>query len=357
MLRVSVAAIATVLALGCGVIAAPSAAAHSRAPYDLTFTSDGDTLPATFLPATGHGHSAALIISGSGPTDRNGNDSQYPHMDTNLNIANALATAGVSSLRYDKLTSGTTGLGAPGHHPGGAGIDFDLFTQEALDAYRTMASQPGVDPHRLVIVGHSEGALFALLLANRLKGTSLAPRALILAAPLSRRYLDLYAEQLTTAYQKAASSGAITPAAAAHFIAQMQTAFASIRAGHGVTPLDDAGLKAVLSPLNVAFLYQADKYDPATLAHSLGDDFPVLVMRGTKDVQITAADVDHLTTALHKDDDARYVSVPNADHLFKIVRGIPNPAVDYATPRPFSPTATRTIVAFACHLDHHSSEC
>lgn len=356
-IRGAAAVAATAMVFGSALAAAPSASAaqirRPAAPFDLTFTSSGDTLPATFLPAQGHGEgrhggAAALIISGSGQTDRNGDDPQYPHMDTNLNFAKALAAAGVSSLRYDKLLSGAAGIGGPGHHPGGAGIDFNLYAQEALDAYRTMASQPGVDPHRLVIVGHSEGALFALWLANRLQGTPLAPRAVILAAPLSERYLDLLAVQLTARYQQAATSGAISQAAAAHYIAQLQAAFASIRAGHGVpADLDDPALKALLSPVNVAFLYQADKYDPAVLARQLGDDFPVLVLRGTKDVQVTEAEVDRLVEGLHGDRYARYERVRDADHLFKIVTGVPDPAVDYANAnRPFAPEARLAVEMF-----------
>lgn len=351
-MRSSRALAAATAAISLAALTAPaaSAAADRRppAPYDLTFTSSGDTLPASYLPAGSHSGAAALIISGSGPTDRNGDDPQYPHLDTNLNFAKALASAGVSSLRYDKLGSGTAGLGGPGHHAGGAGIDFDLYAQEALDAYRTMASQPGVDPHRLVIVGHSEGALFALWLADRLKDTPLAPRAVILAAPLSERYLDLLATQLTEAYQKAAASGAITAAAAAHHIQQMRDAFASIRAGHGVPAgLDDPSLEALLSPVNVAFLRQADAYDPAQLARSLGDDFPVLVLRGTKDVQVTQAEVDRVAGALRGDEDAWDVSIPDADHLFKIVKGVPDPAVDYANPnREFAPEVGMVVRAF-----------
>ena len=334
-----------------GVAAAVAALTFSvpATSYDLTFTSSGDTLPATFLPADEHaGGAAALIISGSGPTDRDGDDPQYPHLDTNLNFAKALASAGVSSLRYDKLGSGTAGLGGPGHHPGGEGVDFDLFAQEALDAYRTMASQPGVDPHRLVIVGHSEGALFALLLADELKGTPLAPRAVILAAPLSERYFDVLTTQYTEGYQKAVAAGSITEAVAARLIQQMRDAFASIRAGNGVPAgLADPGLKALLSPVNTTFLRQADTYDPAVLARSLGDRFPVLVLRGTKDVQVTEAEVDHLTEALRDDRDAWNVSVPDADHLFKIVTGVPNPPVDYANPdRPFSPEVGMVVRAF-----------
>ncbi|NUR57157.1 MAG: alpha/beta hydrolase [Catenulispora sp.] len=234
------------------------------------------------------------------------------------------------------------------------GIDFNLYAQEALDAYRTMASQPGVDPHRLVIVGHSEGGLFALWLANRLKGTPLAPRAVILAAPMGERYLDLLAAQLTARYQQAAASGTLSQAAAAHYIVQLQAAFASIRAGQGVpSDLDDPALKAILSPTNVAFLYQADQYDPAVLAWQLGDDFPVLVLRGTKDVQVTETEVDRLLGGLHGDRDARYEPIPDADHLLKIVTGVPDPAVDYANAnRPFALEARVAVEMFVRRLAH-----
>jgi pimeloyl-ACP methyl ester carboxylesterase len=197
-------------------------------------------------------------------------------------------------------------------------------------------------------VGHSEGGLFALWLANQLKGTPLAPRAVILAAPLSERYFDLLATQLTEAYQKAVAAGTITAAAAARYIQQMNDAFASIRAGHGVpTGLADPSLAALLNPVNVAFLEQADRYDPADLARALGGEFPVLVLRGTKDVQVTDAEVDRLGHALRRDDDAWDVSVPNADHLFKIVKGVPDPAVDYANPnREFAPEADAVVEAF-----------
>jgi hypothetical protein len=119
----------------------------------------------------------------SGPTDRDGDDRQFPHLGTNRNFARALSGDGVASLRYDKLGSGAAGIGA---HPDPSDVGFDLYTQEALDAYRTLARQPGIDPHRLIVVGHREGGLFALWLADRLKGTPEAPRMLVLAAPLGR---------------------------------------------------------------------------------------------------------------------------------------------------------------------------
>ena len=100
---------------GCGGSAKPVVPAGSA---DVTFRSGTDTLYGTFQrPASREGAlPAALIVSGSGPTDRNGNNPQLPHMDTNRNFATALANDGFASFRYDKVGSGRTGLGT---HTGG----------------------------------------------------------------------------------------------------------------------------------------------------------------------------------------------------------------------------------------------
>lgn len=131
---------------------------------DITFRSGGDTIYGSFMHAktkTAPGP-AALIISGSGPTDRNGNNAQLTSMNTNLNLADTLASKGIASLRYDKLGSGETGVGT---HADGKGIDYNLFLKEAQDVAAFLRSRPDVDPGKLILVGHSEGALFALVLA------------------------------------------------------------------------------------------------------------------------------------------------------------------------------------------------
>jgi uncharacterized protein len=331
--------------------AASTASGDAGTARELRFRSGPDTLPATLLPPDHAGGEVpgALIISGSGPTDRDGNDRQFPHLDTNRNFARALSGDGVASLRYDKLGSGAAGLGA---HPGGNGIDFDLFAQEALDAYRTLARQPGIDPHRLIVVGHSEGGLFALWLADHLNGTPAAPRMLVLAAPLGRRYLDVAAHQLTDQYRKAQAAGQLPAKDAAARIADLQRVIATLRAtGKPPAHLADPALAPVLNPMNTAFLVQADRLDPAELARRLGPSLPVLVLRGTKDVQVDAGDVDHLMQGLAADRAAQRADIPDADHLFKVVTGTPNPPVDYANAgRPFAPQVAARLAAFLAPL-------
>jgi uncharacterized protein len=360
-LRARVAATALLIALSAGCNGGhphkPAAAAASKASgdagtaWELSFRSGPDTLPATLLSPDHAGREVpgALIISGSGPTDRDGNDRQFPHLDTNRNFAGALSGAGVASLRYDKLGSGAAGIGA---HPDPSDVDFDLFAQEALDAYRTLARQPGIDPHRLIVVGHSEGGLFALWLADHLKGTPQAPRMLVLAAPLGRRYLDVVARQLTGQYRQAQTAGQLPAKDAAARIADLHRVIATLRAtGKPPAHLADPALAPALNPMNAAFLVQADRLDPAALARRLGPSLPVLVLRGTKDVQVDSGDVDHLMQGLAADRAAVRADIPDADHLFKLVTGTPNPSVDYANAgRPFAPQVAPRLASFLAPL-------
>lgn len=292
----AVAAAAVVLA-ACSSAGSVKQAGAAHTPHDLTFTSGADKISATFQPAEGTQNpgAAVLIIAGSGATDRNGNDAQLVKGNTYQHFAQELAADGVSSLRYDKLGSGQTGLAT---HTTGQGITFDLYGNEALDAYRTLAAQPGVDPDKLIILGHSEGGLYALWLTNKLKATGSgsgagtqpappappAPHALILASTVGLRFIDLLDQQYTAGYQAQAAAGTITHDEANVLTQQLNTAFASIRAGNPVTSrLDDKSVAALLSPTNIPILHDEDQQDPAALAKSLGPSMPVLVLHGTKD--------------------------------------------------------------------------
>ncbi len=316
-------------------MASPAASPVAAKPTDrdVTFKSGPDMLYGSLMtPASARGKVPAIvIISGSGPTDRNGNDPQFQHMNTNLNYARTLAGLGVASFRYDKVGSGKTGLTT---HAGGKGVDFDLFANEARDAYRFLASQPGIDPHRILILGHSEGGLIALAAAAN-PAPSVEPAGLILAAPLSVRYLDLLQTQIDGQFDAVVKAGRLTSAQAQAYKDKLAAVINEIRtAGKVTTKVGIPSVDALFNPIGVAFLQQADKYDPPKLAASLPADLPVLVLRGEKDTQVSKGEVDGLVSALRarSSTNTEFIEIQNADHTFRIVPGTPNPAADYANP-------------------------
>src|SRR5690606_28528852 len=109
----------------------------------------GQNLPAR-LPAV-------VLLSGSGANDRNGTAVGIPIIGQ---IAGALADAGFLVVRYDKR----------GHEQSGGRAESATLSDFAEDARRVvnwLRDRDDVDPRRIAVVGHSEGAMVALLAASR----------------------------------------------------------------------------------------------------------------------------------------------------------------------------------------------
>jgi alpha-beta hydrolase superfamily lysophospholipase len=319
---------------------------------EVSFTAGKDTIFGTLeLPASSPGKvPAALILAGSGPTDRDGNSKLLSgRTDTLANFANVLASAGVASLRYDKLGTGKTGLGSYATHPNDIG--FDTYMDEALTAYDYLRSQPEVDPSRLLILGHSEGALIALVVASQGGGVA-APRALVLAAPPGIGYLETIRSQLGAQFDAAVTAGQVTRADADATLEKLDAVVASLKTTGAYPPgqaITDPTLAQIFTAANETFLGQVEQYDPAELAASLPATLPVLILHGSKDQQILHSDIAALQAGFARanNQNVQVDELTDVDHVFKEVPGAPNPATDYVNPAlPFSKGAADALTAF-----------
>lgn len=343
MPRILAALLAPVLVAGCTTgEQQPTAKPPGISPreHDVTFTSGPDTLHGTLAlpPGAGDGLPAALIISGSGPTDRNGNAPARPDAGTNRNFARVLADAGVASLRYDKLGSGDTGMASHGED---APIGYDVFEQEVADAYEHLAGRPEVDPSRLMVLGHSEGALFALRAHETVSGPG--PQALILAAPPGERYLDVLDRQFTEQVRQSEAAGSMDFAQATQTLSDIRYAISLVRDGGDLQRSDlPQGISEILDPQTAPFLRTIDAADPVDSARAVPRDTPVLVLRGSADSQVTRSSVDRLMTGLPQ---ARRVRIDDADHVFRRYSDAPGAAV-LDSERRFSPEVSPAVHGF-----------
>lgn len=256
----------------------------------VTFTVDGTTTYGTVhVPAhrSGEHLAATLLLPGSGPTDRNGDQPPTYTPHTLALLAKHLGEHGVMSLRFDKYFSGRTGAGAYTGHPGD--IDMAAFVRQTDTAYRELHDQPEANPHALLIVGHSEGGLTAMLTARTV---DTPPAGLALLEPQDLRILDLVRIQLGEQLDTAVATGKIDPPTARQNKQGIHRVIREFRAGK---PLDTAGLlpgvaglftKVLFSPVNANFTRSDDAIYPPSVAAGLPGHPKILVTCGTADTNV-----------------------------------------------------------------------
>ena len=260
-------------------------------PY--SFQSGSLTLPGTLaLPATyAKPVPVALIVAGSGPTDRNGNSVGPLKAQNNSNLyailAWQLAAQGIASVRYDKRVIGDNiqKIDLPS-------ISIDDFIADVAAGARRLAADRRFS--KVVLIGHSEGAELVLQAVNR--G---APAAgIVMMSGAGRPITAVLREQL---------SRQMPP----EEIAKWDTAFA--RYLRGEDPGDvHPGLRPLLVPVNRHFMQTWVKYDPA--AEIAKAKLPILIIQGGHDIQVSATDAQLLEAAQPR---GKLVVIPEANHVYR----------------------------------------
>ncbi|MCB0923513.1 MAG: hypothetical protein KDB50_03055 [Mycobacterium sp.] len=262
---------------------------------EVTFVADGLTVHGTYRH-DGDGGPAALLISESGRTDRNGDNAIAGPVGNMRQLAEYLSEHGVATLRYDKVGTGATGLGRYASNP--AAVGSAVYTAAARSAVAFLAAQPGTDAGRISVYGLGEGAVHAMALAADTTPGGPAIHSVGLLQPLPARYLDLITNRVDADTAAAVRAGVKTPQQAADVRAAWAAAVTQARtSGTAPTGLPD-GLNAILNPGNVRAVVEADGIDPLTLAAAIPAATPVLLTCSDSDGQAACADMRPLRDAL-----------------------------------------------------------
>ena len=296
---------------------------------DVTFESDGVTFHASFRtpPGGARAETAALLIPGSGPTDRNGNAPEGGFQPNTLaQLADELAHQGIPSLRFDKIGVGSTGAGLDS-----TGHGYEQQVSDAEAALATLNELTGTTPAQTTVLGHSEGGLTALVLGQRHGAAGLG-----LLAPLPMRYLDLLDAQIGAYVGRATESGDLSAEEADRVRADLPVAIASIRAD-GTVPegLHPLLAEVALGQESARFLHEADKYDPPALAASLPATLPVLVTCSDRDLNVSCAQVERLGAAVAPEA-LTFAHLTTANHMLGELGPFPAIGPDGMAPLPLS---------------------
>jgi pimeloyl-ACP methyl ester carboxylesterase len=281
-------------ALLAAVIATPlPAAAATAEPVTLHALGPKGNLEGTLLSPSATGAPVALIIPGSGPTDRDGNNPLGIKAAPYRLLAEGLAELGIATVRIDKR--GLFGSRGAVSDPEAVTIA-DYATDVAAWA-RVIRERTGNGC--VWLIGHSEGGLVALAAAQDAAGLC---GVILLAAP-GRPFGDLLREQLRA-----------NPANAP-LLAQALAAIDSLEAGKRV---DVAGMPPPLAllfrPSIQGFMIDLAAHDPAKLIASVR--LPLLIVQGERDIQIGVGDAQRLAKA---NPAAKLVLMPKANHVLKDV--------------------------------------
>jgi pimeloyl-ACP methyl ester carboxylesterase len=229
----------------------------------------------------------ALIIAGSGPTDRNGNN---PQMKNNslLLLAHELAAQGIASIRYDKRGIGASKDALISEE----NLRFENYAEDA----KAWVAQLKADGRfkKLIVMGHSEGSLLGLLACEQAD-------VFVSLAGAGRPIDVILKEQLAV---------------------QLSGKKKLLRAANeGLTKLKEGKLVED-SPVELFGLFRSSvqaymiswmKYDPAVEISKL--KIPVIIIQGTTDLQVQVKDAELLHAASPS---SRYILIEGMNHILKL---------------------------------------
>lgn len=309
---------------------------------EVSFDAAGLTVHGTYRHRSGDGADpAALLISESGQTDRNGDNNVAGPVGNMAQLAEFLSEHGVASLRYDKVGTGSTGLGPYKDRP--ADVGSAIYTGGATAALRFLAAQPGTDAQRISVYGLGEGTIHAMTLTDDTAPGAPKIHSLGLLQPLAARYLDLISGRVEANVAAAVRSGSKTAQQAETVVGAWRAAVTQARTSGTASGTLPDGLSAILNPSNVKAVVESDAIDPLALAAAIPAGTPVLLTCSDSDGQAACADMPPLTAALTQTA-LQFVQLSGVNH---VLRDDPTDNVaNYAKKDPLSPQLTAALEVF-----------
>jgi uncharacterized protein len=276
------------------------------------------------LPSSGNNFPAVVLISGSGPQNRN--EELMGHKPF-LVLADHLTKNGIAVLRYDDRGVAKS----KGNFQTATSADFATDVSAAVQYLKT---RKDIDAKKIGLIGHSEGGMIAPMVAVQSKDISYI--VLLAGTGVPGKDIILLQQELIS---KAAGVSDADIATNSVFMKDLMNILASGKDEKNTTAELNDFLKSSYQSLpdsikkqtgtESAFIMQFTKmntpwmkyfltYDPATALGKL--KIPVLALNGAKDLQVwPAQNLPAIEKALKKAGNKKYTvkELPNLNHLFQ----------------------------------------
>ena len=252
---------------------------------------DGNKLVGTLTPSEKNKTQVVFILSGSGPTDRDGNTVGAPGKNNSLKyLAEALNERGLATLRVDKRGVGASAQAAPQEKD----LRFSAYVEDAGRWIKFLEEQGYSE---IILLGHSEGALVATLAASKD-----SVKALICLAGAGQPADVALLEQLR-------------PKLPSFLFKETEEILATLKKGETVEDYPPA-LESLFSPSVQPYLISWFQIDPVEAISKV--TVPVLIMQGTTDLQVSEKDAERLHAGAKG---SQLIKIKGMNHILKEVAG------------------------------------
>ncbi len=234
---------------------------------DVALGIGADTIRGTLILPEAENPPVVLIIAGSGPTDRNGNQPMMQNNSLKM-VAEGLAENGIASLRFDKRCIAKSKCTIPE-----SDLRFETYVDDAAALLQMLKTDKRF--FKLYVAAHSEGSLIAILAAQKVPVDGL-----VSIAGIGKSADLVLLDQLATIPEP--------------LFIEAKAAITNLKNGVTVEKFDPQ-LTALLRPSVQPYLISWFKYDPSVEIAKL--TCPVLILQGTTDIQVGVEHAQMLATA------------------------------------------------------------
>jgi len=257
-----------------------------------------------------------LLIAGSGPTDRNGNQPTLRN-DSLKKLSHALRDNKIATLRYDKRGIAASQKAGPAEDT----MSFDNFVQDATEWIALLNKDKRFSS--VSVLGHSQGSLVAAMASRKSK-----VKSVISVAGAAMPVQNVLKRQLGPKLPAALKTNAF------EIVDQLA-------AGKRVSPVPSE-LQTLFRPSVQPFLSSWMKYRPMTEFKAL--TIPVLVINGTTDIQVETSSARQLAKA---NPHSKLVMIKDMNHVLRNCKIDADQMKTYADPKlPLHKDLLKPIVEF-----------
>ncbi|HUH51650.1 MAG TPA: alpha/beta hydrolase [Flavobacterium sp.] len=254
-----------------------------------------------YTPEDENKNSLVILIAGSGPTDRNGNNTAMPNNSLKF-LAQGLAQNGISVYSYDKRLFEIAKI--PNFKE--EDLSFQDFIQDAIDVVNYFKKEKTYK--KIIVVGHSEGSLIGMVASREAKADG---------------FISLAGAGFSIDNALVFQINQNAP----QFLEETKSILATLKKGNTVADVDPS-LYSLFRPSVQPYVISWLQYDPKQEIKKL-NKIPVMIINGSADIQVQVSEAEALKEAKPN---AKYLIIQDMNHVLKIVKNRAENQNSYTNP-------------------------